>query len=212
MDAHALSGPEHKLERLIFFSDAVFAIAITLLVIDLRPPHLSPRASADDYLASLVSLTPAFMGFIVSFFVIGAFLAGHHRAFALARTWDERLVFPNLVMLFTIAAMPFVTGFMSANPLGRVPSLIYTSWLLLVALANMRVQRLVTSAPVVAVGIERARIALIRRRGQGVALAAIAATVMVAVLPYPSMGLMTLVTIPLWRRALTRWLDRKLAA
>ena len=212
MDAHALSGPEHRLERLVFFSDAVFAIAITLLVIELHVPHLPDGATGRDYAVALLDLGPAIMGVTISFFVIGAFWAGHHRAFSLARTWDDRLTSPNLIMLFTIAAMPFVTGFMSANPNGRVPALIYTVWLLLVALANVRVQRLVTSRPVVAPGIDRARIMLTRRRGQSVAIAAVAATVAVALSPEPSLGLMLLATIPLWRRALTRWLDRHLSA
>lgn len=208
MEEHQLSGPGHKLERLIFFSDAVFAIAITLLVIDLHAPHLPSAASSRDYLITLVNLSPAMMGFTISFFVIGAFWAGHHRAFALARTWDDRLIFPNLVMLFTIAAMPFVTAFMSANPIGRVPALLYTGWLLLAALANVRVQRLVTSAPVVMPGADPAYIAYVRRRGQSVVFAAVTAAAAVAVLPYASMGLALLSTIPLWRRGLTRWLDR----
>ncbi len=208
MEEHQLSGPGHKLERLIFFSDAVFAIAITLLVIDLHAPHLRYASSNGDYVATLVNLSPAAMGFTISFFVIGAFWAGHHRAFALARTWDDRLVFPNLVMLFTIAAMPFVTAFMSANPTGRVPALLYTVWLLLAALANIRVQRRVTSPPVVTPSADATYIAYVRRRGQSVAFAAVTATAAVAVLPYPAVGLALLATIPLWRRGLTHWLDR----
>ena len=212
MEPHHLAGPEHKLERLTFFSDAVFAIAITLLVIELHPPHLPFNATAGDYGTALLVLGPAVMGVTISFFVIAAFWAGHHRAFAMARTWDDRLMMPNLLMLFAVAAMPFVTGFMSANPLGRVPALLYSAWLLLVALANIRVQRLATSPPVVDPAIDRARIALVRRRGQAVALAAACAFVAVALLPEPTTGLALLATIPLWRRTMTRWLDDRGAA
>ena len=208
LDEHHAAGPEHQLERLIFFSDAVFAIAITLLVIELRPPHL-PYASPDRaYGMALLELLPSILGFAVSFFVIGAFWAGHHRAFALAQAWDDRLIAPNLQMLFTVAAMPFVTAFMSANPTGRVPAMLYAAGLLLLGVCNIRIQRLVTRPPIVHPHAPRARIQLIRRRGLGVIFASIITFVLAAIVPYPGLAMLALTTIPLWRILLTRmnWL------
>src|SRR5688500_17091413 len=92
-------GPEHALERLIFFSDAVFAIAITLLIIEIHVPEV-PRGSGDSaYLEALAHLIPNFIGFIVSFAVIGLFWMGHHRAFGLAARQGPGILGWNLALL-----------------------------------------------------------------------------------------------------------------
>src|SRR5262245_39042548 len=104
---------DHSLERLVFFSDAVFAIAITLLVIEIHPPHLEQDGTLPT-LAALALLAPNFIGFAISFAVIGAFWSGHHRAFSLAGRVGPGILFWNLTLLGTIAFMPFVTGFMSS--------------------------------------------------------------------------------------------------
>lgn len=209
MDEHYTpAGPAHQLERLVFFSDAVFAIAITLLVIELHPPHLPRGAPSDAFLQALVDLSPEIAGFLLSFFVIGAFWAGHHRAFSLAHGWSDRLVMPNLLLLMCVAALPFFTAFMSSNAASRVPVALYAGWLLLAALFSVRLQRIVTSAPVIDPHIAPARAAQIRVRGESVALGAATATVATLVLRYPSVGLVALMAIPLWRLALT-WLARR---
>lgn len=207
MTEHHVAGldspPEHRLERLIFFSDAVFAIAITLLVIEIHPPHLHAGAPVGEWLQALATLSPALTGFVVSFFVIGAFWTGHHRAFALARHWDERVVGRNLLVLFTIAAMPFFTALSSSNPTARLPVMLYCSWLLFAGFANVRLQRLVTTPPVADPETAAAGTAL-RRRGFAVVAGAATALLLCAILPYPSLGLLGLATIGLWRRLFVR--------
>ena len=201
-DGHENSGPEHKLERLIFFSDAVFAIAITLLVIEIHAPHLHFGASARDYGVALVNTLPSFSGFLLSFFVVGAFWAGHHRAFALAKTWDDRLVRPNFFCLASIAAMPFFTAFMSANPTGRLPALVYCAWMVVAGLFNVALQRIVTAPPVVDPHVSAVEAAAIRRRGKAVVLGSATALLLVMVVPWPTMGLAGLGSIGIWRRVL----------
>lgn len=130
---------EHaKLERLTFFSDAVFAIAMTLLVIEVRLPEL--HAVTDRSLAqALANLLPNYIGFIISFLVIGRFWTGHHRLMAMIETADPVLVRANLLLLMAIAFMPFPTAVLSDYSLLRVAIGFYTAYLLLVGLANVRV-------------------------------------------------------------------------
>jgi len=91
----------------VFFSDAVFAIAITLLVIDIRMPEGAAIADGHDLAAALWSLLPQFLGFLVSFVVIGSFWISHHRMFRLVRTMDGTLLFLDLLFLLFVAFIPF---------------------------------------------------------------------------------------------------------
>ena len=190
-------GPGHALERLIFFSDAVFAIAITLLVIEIHVPHLDLPARDIEFVAALARMLPSFVGFFVSFFVIGAFWSGHHRSFLLARHWDMRLVMPNLMLLCAVAAMPFFTAFSAEYPKERVPVMLYCGWLLLTALCNIRLQRIVTSPPVVGERIAAFDRDMIRVRGYSVALGSL--TALVVAYFYPVLGQPALMSIMLWR-------------
>lgn len=130
---------EHaKLERLTFFSDAVFAIAMTLLVIEVRLPEL--KFATDQSLAqALVDLLPNYIGFIISFLVIGRFWTGHHRLMAMIDTVDPALVRANLLLLMAIAFMPFPTAVLSDFSMLRVAIGFYTFYLLVVGVANVRV-------------------------------------------------------------------------
>jgi len=102
---------DFQLERLILFSDAVFAIAITLLVIELKVPELEKENFTDAALLhELKHLVPRFMGFIISFAIIGIYWSIHHRLFGFVHKYSTRLIFLNMLFLFTIVLMPFSTG------------------------------------------------------------------------------------------------------
>jgi uncharacterized membrane protein len=186
---------DHALERLVFFSDAVFAIAITLLVIEIHPPHLSGN-SAQETLEKLAGLIPNFIGFVISFAVIGAFWSGHHRAFSLAGRIGPGILFWNLLLLGTIAFMPFVTGFMSTN-YGKVgPAVCYWSWMLFTALLNLKVNRMATGPAMRAEGVTEAQAAEVPRRSVAVLLGVV--TALVISLFAPMFAPMAMATIPLW--------------
>jgi uncharacterized membrane protein len=101
------------LERLVFFSDAVLAIVITLLVLPLAAEvDLSQGAG----LAHQVwALWPRMLSFVISFLVIGQFWISHHRLFVLVRRYDQRLLWLNLIFLLTVSFMPFPTALVGAR-------------------------------------------------------------------------------------------------
>src|SRR4030095_10043169 len=90
---------EFQLERLILFSDAVFAIAITLLVIEIKIPDIHEDVSDKKLLQSLWDLIPKFFGFIISFMLIGLYWTIHHRMFGFVTSFDGKLLWMNLFFL-----------------------------------------------------------------------------------------------------------------
>jgi len=115
-----------QLERIVFFSDAVFAIAITLLIIEVKVPHLEHTATSREFLNELLKLTPNFIGYFFSFFVIGAYWVGHHRIYGMIVDWDYGLVWRNIYFLSAIAFMPFTTAFFSEYVGELVPIALYS--------------------------------------------------------------------------------------
>lgn len=105
---------EFQLERMILFSDAVFAIAITLMAIEIKVPELHRQLITDHDLGiSLSNMIPKFIGFLISFFIIGQYWTVHHRLFGFVENYNLRLMWLNLIFLLAIILMPFSTAFYS---------------------------------------------------------------------------------------------------
>ena len=98
------AGQALGFERMLFFSDAVFAIAITLLVLNLRLPAIHSGVLTFD------EIVPKLVGFVVSFFVIAQYWLAHHRLFESVKAYDAPLLRANLVFLASIAFLPFPTS------------------------------------------------------------------------------------------------------
>lgn len=99
------------LERLVLFSDAVMAIAMTLLVVDLRVPEtLGPTATDAELRAAIADLGQSFLGVGLSFMVIAVWWVGHNRLFRALRTGDGPIVALNFVFLAAVAFLPFPTN------------------------------------------------------------------------------------------------------
>lgn len=91
-------------ERIVYFSDGVFAIAITLLALGIRVPA---GLSSAELTAALVEMWPGYLSYLISFTVIGSFWRAHHRIFRHIKAYDESLISLNLLYLMCVAFLPF---------------------------------------------------------------------------------------------------------
>jgi len=105
--SHSRGGDDRVLGRLLAFTDGVFAIAITILIIGVVVPEGTTKFNLDSVLASLWS---NYQGFLISFFVIGLYWIGHVRQFRYIRKYGSGLLWLNLLFLLFIVIMPFTTN------------------------------------------------------------------------------------------------------
>jgi uncharacterized membrane protein len=98
-------GTERDPERLVFFSDAVFAIAVTLLVLEIRPPQ-----DTRHLLHGLAALWPSYLAYTITFLLIGQVWANHHVMFDHIRSADRMVLFLNTLLLMDIAFLPFAAS------------------------------------------------------------------------------------------------------
>lgn len=134
---------QFQLERLILFSDAVFAIAITLLVIEMKIPHIDGEINDRTLGHALVHLIPVFFGFVLSFVIIGIYWTVHHRIFGQVINYDGKLLWLNLFFLFSIVLMPFTSALYGEyyQPNILLPHLIYTINICLTGFCNVLIIR-----------------------------------------------------------------------
>jgi uncharacterized membrane protein len=109
-----------EFSRVLSFSDGLFAIAATLLVVGIAVPTISDANSVGDLADALNDQTEEFVSFAISFAVIGRYWVAHHQLFSLLRAFDRGLVSLNLLYLGFIAFVPFPTALLGEyfdNPL-----------------------------------------------------------------------------------------------
>jgi uncharacterized membrane protein len=118
-------------DRILFFSDAVFAIAITLLIVDL-PVRVEDAVSKTGRHSNAFSsyhelgrAVPGIIGFGISFAVIGLFWLGHHGVFRFIKAFDRRLMLLNLLFVGVIAFLPYPTALLSSVSAGQEAAVIF---------------------------------------------------------------------------------------
>ena len=140
-----MQGPKHnesrldfQIDRLSFFSDGVFAIAITLLIIEIKVPVIE-HASNEALLDSLSEMSLKFIGFLISFAIVGHYWSVHHRIFGYVKKYNSPLLWVNLGFLCSVVLLPFSSGLLgeySSDLHLYVPYIVYVINICLTGLMN----------------------------------------------------------------------------
>ena len=115
-------------ERLTALTDGVVAVIITIMVLELKPPH-----GAD--LASLAGLWPTFLSFALSFVYVAIYWNNHHHFFKLVPRVSGAVMWANLNLLFWLSLIPFTTAWMDEHDSSPIPVALYGASLLCAALS-----------------------------------------------------------------------------
>jgi uncharacterized membrane protein len=125
--------------RLEAFSDAVIAIIITIMVLELKVPH-------GDSLQELVPLLPVFLSYVLSFVYVAIYWNNHHHMLHACTTVTGTILWANLHLLFWLSLFPFATGWMGENHFAAVPTALYGVVLLMAAIAYYVLQQTIIRA------------------------------------------------------------------
>jgi uncharacterized membrane protein len=115
-------------DRLTAFTDGVLAVIITIMVLEMKPPH-------GTGLKDLLGLAPVFLSYVLSFIYVGIYWNNHHHFFQLVEKVDGAVLWANLHLLFWLSTIPFSTAWMGENHFAPVPTAVYGGALLMSAIA-----------------------------------------------------------------------------
>jgi TMEM175 potassium channel family protein len=113
------------LDRIIFFSDAVFAIVMTLLILDISVPDIPQDSATAELPGRVLDLWPEFFSYTLSFLVIGTYWMAHHGTFGYFRSYDRMLMWLNLLFLLSISFVPFPTALLGEYGEQQFPVVLY---------------------------------------------------------------------------------------
>src|SRR5947207_8144937 len=125
-----------KTTRLEAFSDGVLAIIITIMVLELKVPHVVE-------LAALKPMLPHFLSYVLSFIYLGIYWNNHHHLFQAAKQVSGGILWANLHLLFWLSLFPFATDWMGENRLAATPTSVYGFVLLMAAIAYYILERVI---------------------------------------------------------------------
>ncbi|MGH2407117.1 MAG: TMEM175 family protein [Candidatus Limnocylindrales bacterium] len=121
------------------FVHGVYAIAVTLLVLDIKVPDMAAIASGGALMDALAGLAPRYAAYVLGFLFVGTYWINVHRALRLLRGVDHWFLVLGLFMLMIISAVPFVTGLLAEyigadNGRDHVALVVYTGWQLVLSI------------------------------------------------------------------------------
>jgi uncharacterized membrane protein len=148
MDGHAdLAAGSLSTHRIEALTDGIYAVAMTLLVIDIKFPEHASFATSQDLAAALLDLCPKFVAWALSFFVLAFFLVGHHRAFSLVQRCDSRLVWLNIAQLAFVSLMPFSCDLLGEHGAWVLSQVVYSANMFMLALFALLISRHIRTHP-----------------------------------------------------------------
>ncbi len=121
--------------RLEAFSDGVLAIALTIMVLEMKVPH------ATASLADLTPILPVFVSYVLSFLYVGIYWNNHHHMLQAAKQVSGGVLWANLYLLFWLSLIPFATGWTGESRFAAAPTALYGFVLLMAAIAYWNLQR-----------------------------------------------------------------------
>jgi uncharacterized membrane protein len=116
-----------ELDRIVNFSDGVFAIVITLLVLDIRVPDIPEGLISQELPSRILDLEPKFLSYVISFLVIAIYWQAHHRVFRPIRSYDSTLLWLNVLFLMAISFLPFPTSLLGEYGEEQLSVVIYAA-------------------------------------------------------------------------------------
>lgn len=128
-------------DRLEAFSDGVFAVALTLLVLGLNAPHVADHSSLAQYAGAMAPLVPKVISFVLTFAMICIHWVNHHYFFSHLDRVTIGLVWLNNLFLLWMCFLPFPTAMLGNNPTDQFPVLLYAVNSLLAALTFYGLRR-----------------------------------------------------------------------
>jgi uncharacterized membrane protein len=125
--------------RLEAFTDGVMAVLITIMVLELKPPH------GTDW-AALEPILPVFLTYVLSFVFLAIYWNNHHHMLHMTERINGAVLWANLHLLFWLSLVPFITGWMGENHFSALPTAVYGIVLLCAAIAYYILQTVIIRA------------------------------------------------------------------
>jgi len=125
--------------RLEAFSDGVIAIIITIMVLELKPPH-------HNNWVAIKPLVPLFVSYLLSFIIIGIYWGNHHHLLHTVKSVNSKMIWANLHLLFWLSLIPFATAWMGENNFNKIAVAVYAGLMNLCGTAYYILLRVISSS------------------------------------------------------------------
>jgi len=154
---------EEGIGRILALSDGVFAIAITLLILEIALPATTGDA---DLPKALLGLWPRYLAYVLSFVVIARFWVAHHQVFLLIVHYDAVLIWLNLLLLMTVAFLPFPTAVLGEHNGSPAAAVLYLAAVTVAGTASAAYWWYASGRDgLLRPGVDRAHVTALRARG-----------------------------------------------